>query len=250
MKKISVFNLKGGIGKTTTCLILSNLLAQDKKVLLIDMDAANSLTSFFVEDADDILNKTVLEGLLGTEDPNNLIIKVKENFSFLPADTSLSEQATQAGDLATLNLAKMLKKIKGFDYVILDCPPHKLLETRQALSVSNFIITPTTLDKWSTRSLDMVEKFLKEIESVRENTFEELENHFILPTMFDRKQILQKMFLDGLKEEYKDKLLPPISRRADVLKFVAMGDISMSEKLEAFEEHRPILEAIKIGVMV
>lgn len=250
MKKISVFNLKGGIGKTTTCLILSNLLAQDKKVLLIDMDAANSLTSFFVEDADDILNKTVLEGLLGTEDPNNLIIKVKENFSFLPADTSLSEQATQAGDLATLNLAKMLRKIKGFDYVLLDCPPHKLLETRQALSVSNFIITPTTLDKWSTRSLDMVEKFLKEIESVRENTFEELEKHFILPTMFDKKQTLQQMFLEGLKEEYKDKLLPPISRRADVLKFVAMGDISMSEKLEAFEEHRPILEAIKSGVMV
>jgi chromosome partitioning protein len=120
MKKISVFNLKGGIGKTTTCLILSNLLAQDKKVLLIDMDAANSLTSFFVEDADTILKRTVLEGLLGSVDPNEIIINVRDNFSFMPADTSLSEQVTQAGDLATLNLSKMLKKIHGFDYVILD----------------------------------------------------------------------------------------------------------------------------------
>ena len=245
MKKISVFNLKGGIGKTTTCLILSNLLAQDKKVLLIDMDAANSLTSFFVDDADTILNRTVLEGLLGTVDPNDIIINVKDNFSFIPADIGLSEQVIHTGDLATLNLSKMLKKIHGFDYVILDCPPHRLLETRQALSVSNVIITPTTLDKWSTRSLDMVERFLQEIDEVRENTQEQLEHHFILPTMFDKKQTLQKMFLEGLKSDYGDKVLPPISRRADVLKFVALGDIAMVDRLVAFDEHKPVLDAIK-----
>ena len=245
-----MFNLKGGIGKTTTCLILSNLIAEDKKVLLIDMDAANSLTSFFVEDADDIHGKTVLEGLLGVVNPNDTIIRIKDNFSFIPADIGLSEQVLHAGDLATLNLSKMLKKIEGFDYVVLDCPPHRLLESRQALSVSNVIITPTTLDKWSTRSLVMVERFLQEIDLVRENTHEQLEHHFILPTMFDKKQTLQNIFLDNLKSDYGEKVLPPISRRADVLKFVALGDVSLVDKLEAFNEHRPVLEAIKSVVNV
>ena len=45
---ITTWNLKGGTGKTTTTFNLAaTYAAQDKKVLLLDLDMQANLTSFF-----------------------------------------------------------------------------------------------------------------------------------------------------------------------------------------------------------
>lgn len=47
MKIITVWNLKGGTGKTTTTFNMAANLANDNKVLLLDLDMQANLTSFF-----------------------------------------------------------------------------------------------------------------------------------------------------------------------------------------------------------
>ena len=48
MKTISIYNFKGGTGKTSLAFILGNYLAMNgKKVLLIDSDPQSSLTKSF-----------------------------------------------------------------------------------------------------------------------------------------------------------------------------------------------------------
>ena len=60
-KRISVFNHKGGVGKTTLTFNLASTLAeQGKRVLLVDTDPQCNLTSQIFEDnvVDDLLDKS------------------------------------------------------------------------------------------------------------------------------------------------------------------------------------------------
>ena len=51
MKKITVWNRKGGVGKTTICINLAyELYKKGKKVLCLDLDGQANLTSFFEAD--------------------------------------------------------------------------------------------------------------------------------------------------------------------------------------------------------
>ncbi|AHH11423.1 ATPase, para family protein (plasmid) [Borrelia coriaceae ATCC 43381] len=48
-KVITVASIKGGVGKSTSAIVLATLLAKEYKVLLIDMDTQASTTSYFYE---------------------------------------------------------------------------------------------------------------------------------------------------------------------------------------------------------
>ncbi len=64
-KIITIASIKGGVGKSTSAIILATLLSKDNKVLLIDMDTQASVTSYFyktlVESEFDLLEKIYMK---------------------------------------------------------------------------------------------------------------------------------------------------------------------------------------------
>ncbi|ABH02489.1 hypothetical protein BAPKO_6008 (plasmid) [Borreliella afzelii PKo] len=48
-KIITIASIKGGVGKSTSAIVLATLLSKEHTVLLIDMDTQASTTSYFYE---------------------------------------------------------------------------------------------------------------------------------------------------------------------------------------------------------
>jgi chromosome partitioning protein len=249
-KIITMFNLKGGTGKSTTTLFCSSILSEQKKVLLIDLDASTSLTSFLIDDSDEVENKTILEGLIGKATPEEITVKIKDNLDFIPATETLSDQDLHKNDFPILNLHNMLKGVKDkYDYIILDCPPHKLLETKQALAVSNIVISPTKLAKWDIRGLGSVNKLIYE-ENVQSQqlTNTTLEQHYILPTMVEKNTTLHQSYLQALEASYPGRVLPSIHKKVEVDKLITFGGIGNVKETETYKEYKTIIERVLIGV--
>lgn len=107
---ISLLNLKGGVGKTTSCIALATAAARDgKEVIVLDADPQGS-ASFWADAAED------------AEKP-------------LPFEVDAANPAT---------IKRAAKKYKGDagTYVFIDCPPSgNVLEAAQ--EVSDFVVIPT-----------------------------------------------------------------------------------------------------------
>ena len=112
--RISIFNHKGGVGKTTlTVNIALTLAAQGKRVLLVDSDPQGNLTSYLIEEnvVDDLMDQSDTEsgGTLwsavkpiveaeGQVKTIDAIPLSQENAFLLPGDIRLSEFEAELND--------------------------------------------------------------------------------------------------------------------------------------------------------
>src|SRR5690554_7722232 len=86
---IAVTNQKGGVGKTTTCLNLGVIAAQDsKRVLLIDIDPQGNLTNTFITLKETA--STVYDLLKGAASFYEVLIGLANNLALIPASITLS----------------------------------------------------------------------------------------------------------------------------------------------------------------
>ena len=89
MKKISVLNLKGGIGKTATSTSIAYLLSTefDKKILLVDCDQQGNASMIF--NIFDEESKGTHNLLTGEDDPVSLMKEINKNLLVIPTNMYL-----------------------------------------------------------------------------------------------------------------------------------------------------------------
>lgn len=153
MLKVSVFNFKGGTGKSTTALNLGAALATSKrKVLLIDLDGQRTLSFGLGMDGQ---TPTALDWLTGDEAVP--IATAVKNLSLIPGNIGMF-RLTADSDLFNPSL----KRLIGFDLVIMDCPPNLGLASVQAILSSDRVLVPTLCEPAALKGLSEAVSLIRE----------------------------------------------------------------------------------------
>lgn len=208
VKVISLFNIKGGVAKTTSTANLGACLSQKEyKVLLIDLDAQSNLTKLFKAYSIDDLS--VANALLDKNIDINQIIKTTdfENIDILPSNIKLAfaerEILLDVSRSQQNRLSRAIRNLeKKYDYILIDCPPALNMITINALCSSTDVLVPIKIDKFA---LDGFEYLMDSIEQIKDEFNEDLNFKGCFITM-DTATTVNKTIKKELKLALKDKL--------------------------------------------
>ncbi len=167
MKIITIFNNKGGVGKTTTTLALAQILGKDKKVLVVDYDKQMNLSSQLSNLEEDMVKKYI------SKNKNNHF-----EFDYMKYRSNNIEQ-----------IFKSRRTTKKYDYIFIDLSPNLNEDTKKVLSLATDIIIPVKADKYSVNGIS---NLLKEIEVIKKT---------------NRKLKIKGIFLNQYKNQKADKLI-------------------------------------------
>lgn len=143
---IAIANRKGGVGKTTTALFLSQWLADaGYKTCAIDADPQGSLTQCALTQPVQTTLNTALTGGSVTEAIHDSVM----GFAIIPSSPRLS--ATEAG--LSVNALKEITDRLPHDFIVIDCPPTFSNLTAVALRASTEAIIPCECDLFSPQGL-------------------------------------------------------------------------------------------------
>ncbi len=206
MKRVvSVVNLKGGVGKTTTAVNLAACWGEmGKKVLLVDMDpqGSASMSVGIMNEGGELLDalqsKTALP-VVSTEVPN---------LDLVPSGMAMAT-ANQwfTGDNANEILFHCLGLTRGdWDLVVIDCPPSLGFHTMNALMTSQHVIVPVEA---SPLGLNGLKQMAVAIEAVKPLN-PEVKIDAVIPCRAHRRRRIHWEIMDNLKEMFPGKVSPII----------------------------------------
>ncbi len=210
---ISIANQKGGVGKTTTAVNLSAILAKKgKKVIIIDADpqgnassgvglekvTSNSLYDVLINDMkiDDTLQQTSIKNL-------NVC---PSNMDLAGAEVELVSQMSREQ-----RLKEKVDEIKeDYDYIIVDCPPSLGLITLNAFTASDSVLIPVQCEYFALEGLGQL---LNTVNLVKKHLNKELEIEGAVLTMYDIRTNLSNQVVKEVKRYFGDKVYKTVIPR-------------------------------------
>lgn len=160
---IAVYNLKGGVGKTSTAVNLAWCAAagSGRSTLLWDLDPQAAATYLIGKDKE---LKDEAQAVFSKSVSAHALIRKSTvpNIDILAADISLRGLNRL---LFEINKKKHLKKLlrelgKDYDRIILDCPPGLTETSDQILRAADLVIVPVIPSPLSQRAFFEVQKYL------------------------------------------------------------------------------------------
>jgi len=170
MNVVATYNIKGGVGKTSTAVNIAYLAARDGlRTLLWDLDPQGSATYLFrvkpkVKGGGNALvsgKRTLDDGIKGTDfDQLDLM---PADFSYRNLDLDLDSTKRPTDRIRRL-LAPLKKE---YDLVVLDCPPSVSLVSENVLEASDTLLVPLIPATLSLRTFDQLTRFVADSEGRR-----------------------------------------------------------------------------------
>jgi chromosome partitioning protein len=188
-KKVSLINMKGGVGKSTLAVNLAwqfaGLRKWNKKVLLVDLDPQFNASQYLigVYKYEQILANhiptvwDIFEQLTHTPgkppkqlDPQSVLYNVVRysdgsRIDLIPSQLELAYSMRNPGQKESL-LAQLISKVESdYDLVLLDCAPTESVLTTAAYLASDFILVPVKPEYLSTIGLPLLVRSMDEFKS-------------------------------------------------------------------------------------
>ena len=212
-KVISVANQKGGVGKTTTAVNLSTILAKrGKKVLLIDTDPQGNATSGLGVTKQ--VELSVYDILIGeTEFEETLQDTTIKNLKVCPSNISLAGAEVQLVSMMSREqrLKGKLDEIKDqYDYILIDCPPSLGLITLNAFTASDSVLIPVQCEYFALEGLGQL---LNTVNLVKKHLNKSLEIEGALLTMYDARTNLSNQVVKEVKKYFENKVYKTVIPR-------------------------------------
>lgn len=217
-KVISFTSQKGGVGKTTSCLIAGYGLAErGHKVLIVDADPQSAASFLLHADRGpglaEVLKKTVKpeEAIYR----KNSLLHIMRGSQIL-AETGDSFSYSKRKETALKEALEPLRAV--YDYILIDCPPALNLVAVNALTASNQAIVPVMADILSLKGVEGIAALL---EAVKARTNPGIKISGFLLNRYNSRNKVSKAVrgqLEKAAERLEAEIIPSPIREATALK--------------------------------
>ena len=212
-KIISIANQKGGVGKTTTTVNLSAILAKKgKKVLIIDADPQGNATSGLGFDKE--VEFSTYDLLISDTSAIEIIKKTEvKNLSICPSNMNLAGAEVQLVSMMSREqrMKEKLDEIKDkFDYIFIDCPPSLGLITLNSFTASDSVLIPVQCEYYALEGLGQL---LNTVDLVKKHLNKSLYIEGALLTMYDMRTNLSNQVVKEVKKYFNNKVYKTVIPR-------------------------------------
>lgn len=193
----ALYNLKGGVGKTASCVNLAHLATMDGfRTLVWDMDAQGAAGFYFKMQ---VKEKSHFKKLLDHERGLDELIQQTEfdGLDIIPADKSSRKLDLILGDQknAKKQLKQLLKQVRDqYDFVFIDCPPGFSLLADNIFEAADIVLMPTIPTTLSQRTYHIVRSYMEQ----KQLPEDKLMGFF---TMVDVRKNLHQEIMEALLHE-------------------------------------------------
>ena len=212
-KVVSIANQKGGVGKTTTSINLSTILAKKgKKVLLIDADPQGNATSGLGINKE--IDKSIYDVIIEEVNIKDTLKSTSvRNLKICPSNINLAGAEVELVSLMSREhrLKERIDEIKNeFDYVIIDCPPSLGLITLNAFTASDSVLIPVQCEYYALEGLGQL---INTVNLVRRHLNKEIEIEGAVLTMYDARTNLSNQVVKEVKRYFEDRVYKTVIPR-------------------------------------
>ena len=205
-KIISIANQKGGVGKTTTAINMSTILAKrGKKVLFIDADPQGNGTSGLGVNKEQKFS--IYDVLIEDIEVENTLQKTQvKKLDLCPSNMNLAGAEVQLVSMEDreYRLKTKLNNIRDkYDFIIIDCPPSLGLITLNAFTASNSVLIPVQCEYYALEGLGQL---LNTVELVKKHMNKDFKVEGALLTMYDARTNLSNQVVKEVKRYFEDKV--------------------------------------------